>query len=204
MCNNNNEEEYYQSMQENLNDMEEALDNGVATDADIEDFVNRMTIQTYDFNYCLDLPLYRARFDNGFDNTDPHQFGYIHNLAAITRYRYNKAQEAVLYMATEPSTAYKEIENVAKDKLLSMLPDELKETYRSAFYDSSEEAKRVKWADKISAYIKCVEEKKAGNREFVRASESIYEALGKIDAPEVNYFINTFLESYALTLDEQE
>lgn len=111
MCNNNNEEEYYQSMQENLNDMEEALDNGVATDADIEDFVNRMTIQTYDFNYCLDLPLYRARFDNGFDNTDPHQFGYIHNLAAITRYRYNKAQEAVLYTATEPSTAYKEIEN---------------------------------------------------------------------------------------------
>ncbi|MBQ4250249.1 MAG: 5'-deoxynucleotidase [Clostridia bacterium] len=110
----------------------------------------------------------------------------------------------IKYFNPEINRAYKEIENVAKDKLLSMLPDELKETYRSAFYDSSEEAKRVKWADKISAYIKCVEEKKAGNREFVRASESIYEALGKIDAPEVNYFINTFLESYALTLDEQE
>ena len=110
MCN-NNEEEYYQSMQENLNDMEEALDNGAATDADIEDFVNRMTIQTYEFDYGLDFPLYRARFDNGFDNTDPHQFGYIHNLAVITRFRYNKAQEAVLYTATEPSTAYKEIEN---------------------------------------------------------------------------------------------
>lgn len=110
MCN-NNEEEYYQSMQENLNDMEEALDNGTATDVDIENFVNRMTIQTYDYDYGLDLLLYRARFDNGFDNTDPHQFGYIHNLAAITRFRYNKAQEAVLYTATEPSTAYKEIEN---------------------------------------------------------------------------------------------
>ena len=110
MCN-NNEEEYYQSMQENLNDMEEALDNGTATDVDIENFVNRMTIQTYDYDYGLDLLLYRARFDNGFDNTDPHQFSYNRNLDNIHRLRYNKCHEAVLYTATEPSIAYKEIES---------------------------------------------------------------------------------------------
>lgn len=110
----------------------------------------------------------------------------------------------IKYFNPEINRAYKDIEHVAKDKLLSMLPPEMEKTYREIFYDSSEEAKRVKWADKISAYIKCVEEKKAGNREFVRASESIYETLRNIDAPEVNFFINTFLESYALTLDEQE
>ncbi|MBR2742631.1 MAG: 5'-deoxynucleotidase [Clostridia bacterium] len=110
----------------------------------------------------------------------------------------------IKYYNPDISRAYKDIEHIAKDKLISMLPPEMAGEYRGLFYDGSEEAKRVKWADKISAYIKCVEEKKAGNREFVRASESIYETIQKIDAPEVNYFLNNFLPSYALTLDEQE
>jgi len=110
----------------------------------------------------------------------------------------------IKYFNPDISRAYKDIEHIAKDKILSMLPEEIKDEYTSLFYDTSEEEKRVKWADKLSAYIKCLEEKKAGNHEFLRASESIYEALLKIDAPEVKYFMDNLLGSYSLTLDEQE
>ncbi len=110
----------------------------------------------------------------------------------------------VKYFNPKIKTAYKEIEDVAKDKIISMLPGEFQGEYRELFYDASEENLRVKWADKISAYIKCLEEKKAGNREFVRASESIYKMIRDIEAPEVKYFMDNFIESYSLTLDEQE
>lgn len=105
------EEAYFQSMQENLYDMETAIEDGSAVSADIDRLINRMTLVTYDYNSRLDLPLFRARFDSGFDKTDPNQFGYIHNIAAIQQFRYNKDQEAVLYTATYPATAYQEIES---------------------------------------------------------------------------------------------
>lgn len=110
MCN-VDEEAYFQSMQRNLNDMEATIEDGVAVSADIESLVNSMTLVAYDYDSRLDLPLYRARFDSGFDKTDPNQFGYIHNIAAIRQFRYNKDQEAVLYTATYPATAYQEIES---------------------------------------------------------------------------------------------
>ena len=68
-----------------------------------------MTLKTYDYQSELNLPLYRARYDDGFNKSDPNQFGYIHNLDLITMFRYNKAHEAVLYTATDPMTAFKEI-----------------------------------------------------------------------------------------------
>lgn len=102
--------------------------------------------------------------------------------------------------------AYKEIEEVSKNKLISLLPDELAKEYKSILFheenSDSYEAKIVKAADRISAYIKCVEEAKAGNTEFKKASESIYNDIVNLKMPEVDYFLNNFMASFFLSLDE--
>ena len=98
---------------------------------------------------------------------------------------------------------YKKIENMASIKILNMLPDELQEDYREVIsqpYDSNH--KIVKAADKIAAYIKCVEELTAGNNEFIRAKAATKKAIDELDLKSVKYFMDTFMESYSLTLDE--
>lgn len=113
----------------------------------------------------------------------------------------------IKYFNPSIKEAYKNVEDVSKMKLLSMLPEELLEDYRSIiFHDESDSVYWgiVKAADRISAYIKCVEEVKAGNREFKKASESIYKTINDIGTPEVQYFLENFMPSYSLTLDELE
>ena len=92
--------------------------------------------------------------------------------------------------------AYRDVEKMAEQKLLGMLPQELREGYDPGLRTL------VKAADKLSAHIKCVEELKAGNAEFKQAAEQTRRALESYDLPEVRYFIDTFLESFTLTLDE--
>jgi len=88
--------------------------------------------------------------------------------------------------------AYRQVERVAEEKLLAMLPDELRPTYSAALSPAAPELQQlVKAADKLSAYIKCLEELKAGNNEFRQAAE-------------VDYFLEHFLPSFKLTLDELE
>lgn len=113
----------------------------------------------------------------------------------------------IKYFNPDISQAYKNIEEVSKNKLLSMLPEEMLEDYRGIFFheDDNEEYWRiVKAADRIAAYIKCVEEVKAGNREFIKASESIYQTIVDIALPEVDYFMENFMPSFTLTLDEMD
>jgi Predicted hydrolases of HD superfamily len=112
----------------------------------------------------------------------------------------------VKYFNAEISSAYSSIEKAANEKLLSMLPSELKEDYRSLLEPdrTSYEYKLVKAADKLSAYIKCVEELKGGNKEFLKAEKSTKEKLDSLDLPEVEYFMENFVRSYSLTLDELE
>ena len=99
--------------------------------------------------------------------------------------------------------AYKEVEAVAEKKLLRMLPAELQGVYESAITGGGGEiGELVKAADKLSAYIKCVEELKAGNNEFREAAAQTRKALEAYEMPEVTYFMETFMESFSLTLDE--
>ena len=99
--------------------------------------------------------------------------------------------------------AYKQVEAVANERLVSMLPEELQATYRDALNEYDGETRAlVKAADKLSAYIKCVEEVKAGNGEFREAAAQTRKALESYDLPEVGYFLDTFMESFGLTLDE--
>ena len=99
--------------------------------------------------------------------------------------------------------AYKEVEAVAERKLLGMLPEELQSVYAPVITGQGGEIEAlVKAADKLSAYIKCVEELKAGNNEFREAAAQTRKALEAYDLPEVAYFLDTFMDSFALTLDE--
>ena len=99
--------------------------------------------------------------------------------------------------------AYKDVEAVASRKLLDLLPAELQNAYRPILLEEDEEIRRVvKAADKLSAYIKCVEELKAGNNEFRDAAAQTRRALESYGLPEVRYFLDTFLDSFSLTLDE--
>jgi 5'-deoxynucleotidase len=99
--------------------------------------------------------------------------------------------------------AYRNVETVAEEKLLTMLPPELRDSYRETLGGYDDEIRTlVKAADKLSAYLKCVEELKSGNREFRDAAIQTRRALEEYDLPEVRYFLNTFLPSFRLTLDE--
>jgi len=100
-------------------------------------------------------------------------------------------------------SAYKDVEAVAERKLLEMLPEELQRVYAPLLtVRDTETAQLVKAADKLSAYIKCVEELKAGNTEFREAAAQTRRALESYGLPEVAYFLEIFLDSFSLTLDE--
>ena len=117
----------------------------------------------------------------------------------------------VKYYNEKIRESYKELESIAEYKLLNRLPADLQEAYRSILLPpqelSEDEAllrRMVKAADKLSAFIKCIEEEKAGNREFATAKETIFKALTAYaeEIPEVRDFMQDFLPSYGKTLDE--
>ena len=109
----------------------------------------------------------------------------------------------IKYYNPEIKEAYKQVEHVSGTRLLSMLPEQLRENYAPLVYESDESVHDiVKAADKLSASIKCVEEIKAGNNEFREAAAQTRKALDAYELPEVAYFMETFMESFSVTLDE--
>ena len=109
----------------------------------------------------------------------------------------------IKYDNPEIRDAYKLVERVAEQKLLSMLPDELRPAYEEIITIPDPHIHGlVKAADKLSAYLKCVEELKAGNLEFKKAKEQTYAALCQNPIPALNYFMEHFLAGFELTLDE--
>ncbi len=109
----------------------------------------------------------------------------------------------IKYFNPHIKQAYKDIEQVANHKLLSMLPEELRSDYEPLlFQQDSPEHRLAKAADKIAAYLKCLDELKAGNREFEKATQSVRRELDAMDLPEVRHFLERFAPSFSLTLDE--
>jgi 5'-deoxynucleotidase len=109
----------------------------------------------------------------------------------------------VKYYNPEIMQAYKQVEHLAGQKLLELLPDELTGSYKELLDCRDENIKRlVKAADKLSAYIKCVEERKAGNEEFKSAEMQIKKILDSLDMPEVKYFMEKFMPAFGMSLDE--
>ena len=111
----------------------------------------------------------------------------------------------VKYNDTAIRSAYHHLEDQAAEVLLSKLPADLREEYESFFWPVEEDAylwKLVKAADKLSALIKCLEEGKVGNREFVQAEEATRSKLMEMDLPELDIFMKDFLAPYSRSLDE--
>lgn len=109
----------------------------------------------------------------------------------------------VKYLNPEITGSYKAVERSAEAKLLEMLPNELQGAYKPVLSCEDREVEElVKAADKLSAYIKCVEELKAGNGEFRSAEEQIRGILEKSPLPEVKYFMEHFMPAFGMTLDE--
>ncbi len=112
----------------------------------------------------------------------------------------------VKYFSPDMKEVYSRVENNACEKLVNMLPEELRKEYSPLFFKKEEDEylwKIVKAADKISALTKCLEEKKAGNLEFDSALKSTENSLRAMKMEEVDYFLDTFIPSFLLTLDEQ-
>lgn len=110
----------------------------------------------------------------------------------------------IKYYNPQIKTVYKEIEGIAAQKLISMLPDYMQDEFKPIYFGTDEEINKiVKAADKISAYIKCLEELKMGNSEFSVAAKTIKSAIDDMDMPCVKTFMEDFIPSYSLALDEQ-
>ncbi len=110
----------------------------------------------------------------------------------------------VKYFSEKISDAYKDVESAAVDKLISAVPSDISDEYEKLLRCSDDEILRiVKAADKISALIKCIEERKSGNNDFVEAERQTLDSLKRMSLPEVDCFIDEFLPAYELTLDEQ-
>lgn len=140
--------------------------------------------------------------------------GEVDVLKVVLYAQYHETSEVITgdlptpikYFNKEINVAYKDIEKGASEKLLQTLPPKIRKEYEKYVLpnEDSEEYKIMKCADKISAYIKCLEEVKWGNSEFIKAKETIYKDLIKSDREEVQYFIKNVLPKYELTLDELE
>ncbi len=116
----------------------------------------------------------------------------------------------IKYFAPEIKDAYKNVEGHAKVQLTKTLPEEMKDTYLSIMDEpldgKGKEAdlwRFVKAADKLSAYIKCLEEKRMGNKDFEKAEKSTLKAVKDMKMQEVDYFLKVFMPGYSLTLDDQ-
>ena len=149
-----------------------------------------------------------------------------HAIAVIARDRYGKQVNpehvlslAVYHDATEVMTgdlptpvkyhndelrgAYHRLEALSADRLLALLPEDLQPAFTPYMkQESGYEHTLVKAADRISAYVKCMEEQRAGNREFDYAAENVRKSIASIDLPEVRDFLTDFLPAFDMTLDE--
>ena len=109
----------------------------------------------------------------------------------------------VKYQNSEMMESYHRVEAMASQKLLEHLPEQLRPSYVPLMQNEDEQlAKVIKAADKLSACIKCVEERCAGNKEFSSAERQTKKALEEMDMPEVGYFMEHFMPPFGLTLDE--
>ena len=112
----------------------------------------------------------------------------------------------IKYFNSQINTAYKDLEKLACEKLLEKLPEELKSSYAEFITpnETSIEYKIMKSADRIAAYIKCVEEVKSGNKEFAKAKKTVWKTIEKSDLNCVKYFVENIMPSFEKTLDDLE
>lgn len=109
----------------------------------------------------------------------------------------------IKYFNPKIKEAYKQVEHAAGNRLLDMLPPALRESYAPLIHeDDPELLPIVKAADRLSAYIKCIAEQKAGNKDFDSAAEQTMQALRGMERPELDWFLENCLPQFSLDLDQ--
>lgn len=139
-------------------------------------------------------------------NVDPERCALLAMYHDCTEIITGDLPTPIKYYNPEIRDAYGEIEENAKNKLLGYLPDDLKDEYEPLFVPTEKEKELwqlVKAADKISALIKCIDERNMGNNDFKKAESSTLVAIQRLECAEADEFLREFLPAYGLTLDEQ-
>ena len=109
----------------------------------------------------------------------------------------------IKYYNPDIKEAYKKVERIAGNRLLDMLPPELRSSYEHyVLEDDAELLPFIKAADKLSAHIKCLEEQKAGNTEFDTAAKQTWDSMKAMERPELDWFLENCLGAFALNLDQ--
>ena len=109
----------------------------------------------------------------------------------------------IKYYNPDIKDAYKQVERIAGNRLLDMLPQELRESYEHyVLEDDADLEPFVKGADKLSAHIKCLEEQKAGNTEFDTAARQTWDSMKAMERPELDWFLEHCLPAFALNIDQ--
>lgn len=109
----------------------------------------------------------------------------------------------IKYYNPDIKLAYKEVERIAGNRLLDMLPPQLRDSYEHLVLEDDREVEPiVKAADKLSAHIKCLEEQKAGNTEFDSAAKQTWDSMKAMNLPELDWFLDNCLGAFALNLDQ--
>lgn len=143
------------------------------------------------------------RLGKNYDTSRAALLGLYHDVPEIIT---GDMPTPVKYHSAEMRSAFAAVEQYASERLLSMLPDDLRPDYEPLLSENTQEEAElhvlVKAADKLSAYIKCIEERKAGNSEFSDAERATKKALEKMQCPEAEMFIEEFLPAYSLPLDK--
>lgn len=168
--------------------------------------ISEHSLETAMLAHCLAV-IHNTYFGGNINAERCALLGIFHDVTEIIT---GDLPTPVKYYNPEIRTAYKEVEDTAKNQLISMLPEEMRGEFRpllSPEEDCSEEElelwRFVKAADKLSALIKCIEERMTGNSDFLSAEKASAEAVKAMKMPEVDYFMEHFLPSYDNTLDEQ-
>lgn len=139
------------------------------------------------------------KFGGSFDACKIGMIGAYHEASEVIT---GDMPTPIKYFSPEMRDAYKSVESVARETILATLPDELRGEYDGIINATPEEYRLVKYADKLTAYIKCVEETANGNSEFKKASKTIEKELRAYKSKSVDYFLDMFVPPFALTLDD--
>lgn len=154
--------------------------------------------------HCLVL-IHNKRFGGNLDAQRAALLAVFHDSTEIIT---GDMPTPIKYQNPEIIGAYKQIEDKAADRLISLLPADFKDEYESILKQNGEQdgqlRKFVKAADKYSALIKCIEEMRMGNDEFRMAKETIQKSIDKMGMEETKVFEDEFLPSFYLALDELE
>ena len=143
------------------------------------------------------------KFGGSFDACKIGMIGAYHEASEVIT---GDMPTPVKYYDPAIRTAYRQVEHAACDRLLSLLPEDLRDDYAPLLFETAgtqEERRIVKAADKLSALIKCVEELAQGNREFQSARRPCEQAVRDMQLPAADEFLERYLPAYELALDDQ-